>query len=81
MIISGVIKLLFDEIQFAFQSKKSSNQSAEFLKQNYKQAYSKVIDIYKIYYTHLKDLMPEFLTIIITPIKNPHEVNSSNLSS
>lgn len=76
IIISGVIKLLFDEVQFAFQGKKHSNkdQTFEFLKQNCKQAYSKMIDIYKTYYAKLKDFMPEFLNILVTPMQNPNEV-------
>lgn len=75
MIISGVIKLLFDELQFSFQSKKysSKDQSYEFLKQNCKQAYSKMIDIYKLHHSKLKDFMPEFLSIIVNPMQNPHE--------
>lgn len=78
MIMRSVIKMLFDEIQFSFQSRKHGvkDQSFEFFRQNCKLAYTRMIDVFKTHYSKLKDFTPDFLNILITSMQNPHEVRS-----
>lgn len=78
MIMSSVIKLLFDEIQFSFQSRKygSKDQSFEFFKQNCKLAYTRVIDLFKTHYFKLKAFTPEFFNILVISMQNPNEVDN-----
>lgn len=76
VVIQDVFNFLFDEIQSVYHAKNQSGQANEILLKTFKQAYIKVIDIYKVYSAQLKGVLPEFLQMIVTPIKNPHDVRT-----
>ena len=69
VILSGVIKPLFDEIQFYFQSKNEE----ELLSYNdsCREIFSNMIDVYYIYYDKLGSFTEDFLKILMHCIDNP----------
>ena len=69
VILSGVIKPLFDEIQFYFQSRNEE----ELLSYNdsCREIFSNMIDVYYIYYDKLSCFTEDFLKILMHCIDNP----------
>jgi len=69
VVLSGVIKPLFDEIQFYFQSKNEE----ELLSYNdsCREIFSNMIDVYYIYYDKLGSFTEDFLKILMHCIDNP----------
>jgi len=76
MILSGVIKPLFDEIQFSFQSKKFSSKDKDLMvyKESCQQAFNRIIDIYNTYYDKLNYFTENLFGILLNCIQNSHEV-------
>jgi len=69
VVLSGVIKPLFDEIQYYFQSKNEE----ELLSYNdsCREIFSNMIDVYYIYYDKLSCFTEDFLKILMHCIDNP----------
>jgi brefeldin A-inhibited guanine nucleotide-exchange protein len=76
IIMSGVIKPLFDEIHFSFQSKKASpkDKETQASKDFSNLAFSKIIELYNKYYDNLSYFTQDLFKIILNCILNPSEV-------
>jgi brefeldin A-inhibited guanine nucleotide-exchange protein len=78
-IMGGVIKPLFDEIQFSFQSKKASakdnkDKDTQATKDFSTLAFGKIIELYNKYYDHLSFFTNDIFNILHSCILNPSEV-------
>ncbi len=69
VILRGVIKPLFDDIQFYFQSKRDNEIVA--YNDSCRDTFSKMIEIYDIYYEKLSTFTEDLLEILMQCIENP----------
>ena len=75
MILSGVIKPLFDEIQYSFPSGSSRNaEKAAAFKEFYGKAFERFIDIYSVFFDKLSQYYGELFNIVLNCIQNPNQV-------
>jgi brefeldin A-inhibited guanine nucleotide-exchange protein len=74
MIISAVIKPLFDEIQYSMQSKKNvTREQIQSFRDFCDKAFSELIKLYQQYFTKLRHFTENLFAIIINCIQNPQE--------
>lgn len=76
MILSGVIKPLFDEIQYSFPAGGSSRnpERAAAFKEFYSKAFERFIDVYSVFFDKLNQYHGELFNIVLNCIQNPNQV-------
>ena len=74
MILSAVIKPLFDDIQYSLQSKKSmTREQIQAFRNLSEKAFVELIKLYNSYFTKLKSFTADIFSIILNCIQNPQE--------
>ena len=74
MILSAVIKPLFDEIQYSLQSKKNmTREQMQAFRDLSEKAFVELIKLYNSYFTKMKSLTSDIFSIILNCIQNPQE--------
>ena len=74
MIFRGVLRPLFDEIHFTFQSKPLNPQLTT-IKNSCHNAFNNLSEIFNIFFNQLQNLLNEIIEILMNCIQNTHEVN------
>jgi brefeldin A-inhibited guanine nucleotide-exchange protein len=78
MVLSGVIKPLFDEIQYSLPSGNSARnaEKAGAFREFYEKSFERFIDIFSIYFNRLSQFNVELFNIIFNGIQNQSQIIS-----
>jgi len=76
MVLSGVIKPLFDEIQYSFPTGGSlrNNEKVDAFKEFYEKSFERLIDVFGAYFDKLNQFCGELSNIILTCFQSQNQI-------